>query len=286
MQMEYLVDDVAVATNLQILARVYISIATFWTYDYACSVQEEWTFLHRSRSTKIKVLFIITRHVPFSVITMGLCLKLTTNESLDECRMLLNIYSVFSQISITFSEFFFVLRTCALWNNSRIILATMLFILCAGVAISIGIRSTDIASLQVTASAIPGIPGCYSSSPSVQFVSYILLFVCQLVLVSLTLIRVIQSWRSAKGHLRAVLEKHNMLYYACALFLSAMSVLMPMLFSNSPYYSIVKDLQIFILAILATRMHLHLWHIDRHIHGSDALVYISMTDVSPEDITV
>ncbi|KAG1719457.1 hypothetical protein EDB19DRAFT_1784544 [Suillus lakei] len=36
-------------------------------------------------------------------------------------------------------------------------------------------------------------------------------------LVSLTLIRVIQSWRTAKGHLHAVLEKHNILYYACGL---------------------------------------------------------------------
>ncbi|KAG1719459.1 hypothetical protein EDB19DRAFT_699353 [Suillus lakei] len=162
----------------------------------------------------------------------------------------------------------------------------MLFVLFANLAIFIGIRFTDIASLQITTSAIPGIPGCYSSLPSLQFVSYIFLFAFQLGLVSLTLVRVIQSWRTAKGHLHAVLEKHNMLYYACGLFLSAMSVLMSMLFSDSPYYTIVKDLQVFILAILATRMHLHLWHIDRHMHSSDALVYISMIDVSLEDITV
>ncbi|KAG1719460.1 hypothetical protein EDB19DRAFT_699370 [Suillus lakei] len=281
--MEYSADNVAVATNLQILVYTYMSMVTFWTYDYACSVDEEWKFLHRSRWTKVKVLYIITRHVPFFLIAIGLCLKFTTNESLNECGILTDIYSGFCLISIICSESFFVLRTCALWNNNRIILVAVLFVLFAEVVISIGIRFTDSAILNVTTSAIPG---CYSSSPGVQFLSYILLFVFQLGLVSLTLIRVIQSWRTAKGHLYAVLVKHNILYYACVLFLSAMNVLVPMLFSNSAYYTILEDLQAFILAILATRMHLHLWHIDRHMHGSDALVYISMTDVSPEDITV
>jgi hypothetical protein len=39
------------------------------------------------------------------------------------------------------------------------------------------------------------------------------------------------------------------------------------------------SLQIFILAILATRMHLHLWHTERHVDGSEALVCISLPDI-------
>jgi hypothetical protein len=87
-------------------------------------------------------------------------------------------------------------------------------------------------------SGIPGIPSCsWSSSGILYFMSFIFLFVFQLGvlpgtgkiiadrcwlmlslgLVSLTIIRVIQSWRSAKGHLHAVLVKHNMFYYACGL---------------------------------------------------------------------
>ncbi|KAG1842783.1 hypothetical protein DFJ58DRAFT_805837 [Suillus subalutaceus] len=41
----------------------------------------------------------------------------------------------------------------------------------------------------------------------------------------------------------------------------------------------VQDFQLIILAILATRMHLHLWHVDRQIHGCDALMLILLTDV-------
>jgi hypothetical protein len=38
--------------------------------------------------------------------------------------------------------------------------------------------------------------------------------------------------------------------------------------------------QIIILAILATRMHLHLWHADQTLHDSDAVMLIPLSDVS------
>ncbi|KAG2040878.1 hypothetical protein BDR03DRAFT_69406 [Suillus americanus] len=41
-----------------------------------------------------------------------------------------------------------------------------------------------------------------------------------------SLIRVIQSYRTAKGSLQAVLVKHNIFYYTCSLFLLAVNVLM------------------------------------------------------------
>jgi hypothetical protein len=46
--------------------------------------------------------------------------------------------------------------------------------------------------------------------------------------------------------------------------------------NNKPMYSF----QFMILAILATRMHLHLWEVNRYAHGSGALVGIPMSDIS------
>src|SRR6267154_896636 len=46
------------------------------------------------------------------------------------------------------------------------------------------------------------------------------------------------------------------------------------------YHTLVYSFQLIILAILATRMHLHLWHADRHLHRSDALMIYHMSDVS------
>ncbi|KAG2131982.1 hypothetical protein BD769DRAFT_1666453 [Suillus cothurnatus] len=140
-------------------------------------------------------------------------------------------------------------------------------------------------SYRSTASAIPGCQR--SSGSSAFFVPFTLFFVFQLVLVSLTLVCVIQSWRSAKGTLYTVLVKHNIFYYACGLLLSAVNVIVPLLpLSDTLSYFIPEDFEVFILAILATRMHLHLWHLDQHVHSSDAVVWISMPNMSSEDRTV
>ncbi|KAG1809176.1 uncharacterized protein BJ212DRAFT_620696 [Suillus subaureus] len=132
LQMEYSVDDIATAKNLQFLAYIYISTATFWTYDFVCSLHEEWTFLLRSRWTKVKGLYTIARYVPFVLIILDLCLALTQNENPKKCQILNNISSFFAVISLTFSECFFILRTYALWNNNRIVLVAMLSALFPG----------------------------------------------------------------------------------------------------------------------------------------------------------
>ncbi|KAG1837111.1 hypothetical protein DFJ58DRAFT_816827 [Suillus subalutaceus] len=67
--------------------------------------------------------------------------------------------------------------------------------------------------------------------------------------------------------------------------LSAMNVIVPLLpLSDSLSYFLPEGFEVFILAILATRMHLHLWHMDRHVHGSDIAVCIFMSDMSSADV--
>ncbi|KAG1799955.1 uncharacterized protein BJ212DRAFT_144962 [Suillus subaureus] len=277
MQMAYSVDDIAVARNLQFLAYTCMSTATFWTYDFVCSLHEELTFLLRSRRTKVKGLYIIARYVPFVLIILDLCLTLTQNENPKKCKILDNIFSIFGMMSLTFSECFFILRTYALWNNNRIVLVAMLSALFATIVSSISLLLAGGITSEVTASAISGIPGCSRTPHGIRFLPFMLTFVCQLGLVCLTIISVIQSWRSAKGPLYAMPVKHNIFYYACGLLFSAVNILFSApLLDMYPVYSSLGGMQIFILAILATRMHLHLWHVERHVDGSEALVCISI----------
>ncbi|KAG2137026.1 hypothetical protein DEU56DRAFT_353692 [Suillus clintonianus] len=154
-----------------------------------------------------------------------------------QCRLLISVYSGFAVISLTCSECFFVLRTYALWGSGRVVLVAMLSTLFATIISFIGIWFTAIATSQyITTSAIPGttgITGCYRTSSSVQlYLPFILLFVFQLGLVSLTLTRATQSWRSTRCSIHTVLVKHNIFYYACGLLLSAVNILVPMLFSD------------------------------------------------------
>ncbi|KAG0701883.1 hypothetical protein DFH29DRAFT_533952 [Suillus ampliporus] len=280
MATEYSANDVAAARSLQTYTYIYASMATFWTYDYACSLHQEWNFLLRSRWSKVKGLYVVARYVPFLLFTGHLYLNFIPRENSEKCENLNNICSCFSLLSVICSECFFVLRTCALWNNNRfVVVPTVTFFLAVAVA-SVSIYFSNIATAPFASSAIPGITGCYQSSNSVQlFIPFLLLLALELGLMTLTLIRSVQSWRTTKSPMYAVLVNHNAFYYACGLSFSTANVLTSMLL-HYEYHAMLQDFQFVLLAILATRMHLHLWHIDRHAHSTDALVFIPMTDIS------
>ncbi|KAG2089440.1 uncharacterized protein F5147DRAFT_39830 [Suillus discolor] len=189
-----------------------------WILTIRCS---KWKFLRRSRWTKVKALYIMTRHLPFFLIVMHLYLNFAPIKNPNKCQMLINVYSSFSQISIICSECFFMIRTYVLWNNNRIVLVGLLSTAFAMVVTSVSIRFATTATSYFTTSAIPGTPSCPSRSSSVlYFISFIFLFAFQLVLIILTLTRAIQSWRSTKGPLQSILVKHNIFYYVCGLLLS------------------------------------------------------------------
>ncbi|KAG2102312.1 hypothetical protein BD769DRAFT_1696796 [Suillus cothurnatus] len=261
---EYSANEVATARDLRFLV----------TYDYACSLHEEvvhwfiihlefytdtsyylkWTFLLRSHWTKVKVIYIIARYVPFFLLLTVVYLCFTPNETPDNCRTAFIIYASL-----------FVLRTYVLWNKSRIVLAAMLSAILAVTVASIRVDFIHLGTIY-------GITGCYKDMQGVRMsILFVLLFALQLGVASLTLIRAMQSWRTAKCPLYTVLVKHNIFYYVCGLFLSAMNALAQTLFFNITYRIVFECLKFLILAILATRMHLSLWQINQHVHGSDAL---------------
>ncbi|OAX32042.1 hypothetical protein K503DRAFT_860508 [Rhizopogon vinicolor AM-OR11-026] len=275
MATEYSSEAIVAAKSLQTFTYMYASMVTFWTYDYTCSLNEEWTFLLESRWTKVKGLYIVTRYVPFLFFIGHLYMNFT-NETPRKCHVMNTMSEALSLISVISSECFFILRTYALWNHNRIVLAAMLFSFFAVIVASVSVLFATTIPAPFQTSAIPGITGCYQDSNIQLFIPFLLLFVLELGLMILTLIRAIQNWRTTNGPLYTVLLKHNIEYYACGLFFSAANILTS-LFLHYAYSSLLHNLQLIILAILATRMHLHLWHADRFLRGSDALMFIPMT---------
>ncbi|KAG1883966.1 hypothetical protein F4604DRAFT_230848 [Suillus subluteus] len=188
-------------------------------------------------------------------------------------------------VSVMCSEFFFILRTYTLWNKNRILLVAMLSTFFTFIVASFGVEFTAIVPAAYVTSAIPGITGCYHSSTSFQFfIPFLLLSVFQLGLVMLTLIRAVRSWRMNSSRLYVVLVKHNIFYYTCGFLLSVVNIFTSLLLQYA-YHTLFYDFQVMILAILATRMHRHLWQMNQHAHSSGALVRVPMSDMSSVNST-
>ncbi|KAG1794634.1 uncharacterized protein HD556DRAFT_419498 [Suillus plorans] len=260
-------------------------MATFWTYDYACSLHEEWTFLLRSHWSKMKGLYIVTRYLPFILLIINLYMSFTPNENLVKCGMLVNITSGLGMIAATCADCFFIIRTYVFWNKNKILLAAIVgtYLLCLVGAVSVIIDTT--ASAAYATIPIQDITGCYQSSSSDQiFIPFVLFSAFGLGLMILTLIRAIHSWQRNQSHLYVVLMNHNILYYACVFLFSVMNIFTSLLLQDS-YQTVLDGVQFLALATVATRMHIHLWQTNQHSRGSSGLVHIRLSDMSSVNVT-
>ncbi|KAG2122394.1 hypothetical protein BD769DRAFT_1777197 [Suillus cothurnatus] len=284
--MEYSSDDIASARSLQFATYIDVSISTIWLYYYACSFHEEWTFLLRSHWSRVKCLYIVTRYLPSILFTANLYLDFTSNDNTNTCRVLGNMGSGVGVASVIFSECLFILRTYVVWTKNRMLLAATLSTFFTFIVASLIIDFTASVLTEYATSAIPGITGCYNSSTSFQLsIQYILLSVFQLGLMMLTLVRATQSWRMNSSRLYVVLVKHNVFYYTCGFLFSLVNAFTSLLLQYA-YRTLLYDFQVMILAILATRMHLHLWQMNQHAYRSDALVRIPISEMSAVNSTV
>ncbi|KAG1814121.1 hypothetical protein EV424DRAFT_35008 [Suillus variegatus] len=288
-----------VSMGLQSFKYILASMATLWTYDYTCSLHEEWTFLLRSRWSKMKCLYIVTRYLPFVFLATNLSMYFIPNENSGKCRVLENTQSGLGIVLVIVSETFFILRTYVLWNKNRILLVSILSTFFVSPQLTHNTQASGkcisqtflVASFSIVlatgvpaayaTSAIPGITGCYQSSTSLQyFIPFLLLSVFELGLIILTLIRAVQNWRINSGRLYVVLVNHNISYYACGFLFSVTNIITSLLLQYS-YQTILYSFQFIMLAILATRMYLHLWQVNQHPHGSTStLTHVPMSDIS------
>ncbi|KAG2054088.1 hypothetical protein BDR06DRAFT_426789 [Suillus hirtellus] len=266
------------ARSLQFTKYTSTSMATFLIYDYACSLDEEWTFLLRSHWTKMKGLYIVTRLLPLILCALSLHMSLTPSND-NACRISGNLTLGLDLVSAASSEWVFILRTYVLWNKNRVLLATMLCFSFTVIVTPFGIAFATVITAAYATGPIPEITGyCHISTIFWYFVPFSLLSVFKLGLLILTLIRAMQDWRTNTGRLYVVLVNHNISYYACGLLFSLTSMFTSLLLHYS-YRNAWYQLQVATLAILATHMHLHLWQVHQHLHDSTGAL-VSISDVS------
>jgi hypothetical protein len=157
--MEYSTEDIVAARSLQLAAYINASMATFWVYDFACSLHEECTYLLRSQWSKVKCLYIITRYLPFIVLTTSLYLSFNSGGNPGKCRGIYDINTGLGIVSVICSEWFFILRTYALWNKNRILLVTMLSIFFIFLAVSFSVSfATMVPAACIRSNLSPGVP--------------------------------------------------------------------------------------------------------------------------------
>ncbi|KAJ8584522.1 hypothetical protein M405DRAFT_936563 [Rhizopogon salebrosus TDB-379] len=238
-----------------------VAVVAIWAYDFALTFDKEVEFVLGARWRIPKLLYLVCRYLPFAIIAIDLSPILQHGLSVKSCTSYFAINSYIGVTVLCCAETLFMQRVLAMssyrhWRWIIIFCNLVLFVVPVGVVLTFSNSSSII--LQ---SPIPEITSCYiSKTGHVVIVAYIILVIGETKILGLMLYHSWILYRDPERiiPLARILVRHNVFYFTCGLFSSALVVVI-MFTTPATYYNVASDVQIVLHTILATRMHRELW---------------------------
>ncbi|KAF8834101.1 hypothetical protein BDN67DRAFT_1006190 [Paxillus ammoniavirescens] len=279
---------------------VHVSVTTLFTFDYFCQLEDEVTFIWSRRDWSVgKVLFVLTRYIPFIIIPLILCAIFATNLDVHTCETLLYITTILEIVAITLSEVIFGLRAYAMWNRNRAVLVTYCCVAIVYVAVVVFMFQSFLPSVTFGESPIATISGCYKTSGnSLVFATFVVIMLVEVVTTALTLYPAFQHFRHTPNSLSQNMARGGV-FYCVTMFSTCMSVanvllillfpvrlpalpffLFPHLYLQIQYGDMFTIYQTVMHTVLATRMQLHLRKVDQHTYLVDRFAEESLVQMS------
>ncbi|KAG2152599.1 uncharacterized protein EDB93DRAFT_1137505 [Suillus bovinus] len=253
---------------------ILLSALTIVVYDVITHLDEEIDYIVRSRSTFVKTIFILCRYLPF-VIGASRIFNVVGEDYIDDdlCLVLCRISVWVSFLQMVCVEVIFSLRTYALWGCSKRVLFCLL-------AADLVKCVTCITSLQMYIGAFPA-DACYGqANPGVSWLltNFVTLISLEIGLFGMSMYRVLRQYRAASGQLLKSLVRNNIVYFGASVALNILNIVGILLIPIATWPTGVMEIaQILFQGLLATRMQLDLWKVDRRQVGT-TMVTMSMEE--------
>jgi len=213
--------------NLRTETYLDVASAALLVYDFILTFQSEVTLIWPSKWNVVKVLFFLTRYLPFIDMSLVLFYQTKTNIDVQTCQMTYFPAGWLIVVGITIAEIILMVRTWAIWGRSRRI-AIFLGVACASALIPVlVIEHYFLKSLVFSPYPNPATPGCLLTAGSpVIAVSFIIVILFETFVLILTLIKGVQHYRVAgnRGFV-AVLYRDGILFYIYLFIISLVNLI-------------------------------------------------------------
>ncbi|KAG2039405.1 hypothetical protein BDR03DRAFT_219130 [Suillus americanus] len=239
---------------------VFIVLVTIVVYDFVTNLGDELDYLLGSRMTLAKGLFLGCRYTTFVICAMHA--RMSLSPSVEGCPGLAESNILLLGIVLLCAECIFVLRTYALWNCDRRVRIALLVLYLAffcGTMILVLACGLQLKTTKFTS-------GCYSDSsiPADLIIApYILLLLLEIEVVGLTFYRMIRYYRATRCRLLTLMAQYNVGYILAGLLFTIVNIV-TICFVPGDYGPVLEASQIIAQGLLATRMQLDLWRLNRH----------------------
>ncbi|KAH6909485.1 hypothetical protein BKA70DRAFT_1425890 [Coprinopsis sp. MPI-PUGE-AT-0042] len=170
----------------------YVNVAAlaFLVLDYFQTLPSEVELVWQNRWALIKVLFLLSRYLPFIYGPLTLWVGLQSGATLEACTLSFGASSFLIVISMILAEGIMFVRLYALSGHNKKMLAWIVFQLLAIQSVVITFFSLFVRSVKVIKSPLPSVPGCIPS----KFDSHKLMIVFAAIVASQLIMMLISSW--------------------------------------------------------------------------------------------
>ncbi|KAJ3528616.1 hypothetical protein NMY22_g9338 [Coprinellus aureogranulatus] len=288
----------------------YVEIASIvlLTVEIVHSLPDEVELIWRAEWNAGKILFLLSRYLPFSDVTLDLLYATTTANSIELCQktfasgsggshLILNVRvdrltGVFRGVALTLigvvlAEVILYLRVYALSGGSQWVgvLLGVLFVALHGTTFVFLIRF--IKSLEYSLSPLPKVIGCLpiKGSPKDLSIVFVLIMASELAILAITIWTLLSKFRQSKNQLVSIFYRDGVVYFLLltgthpnassnpdpypALAISGGNIICNLV-APPGYTYLLACLQRVLHSILATRMVLHIRKVHKKKYEASA----------------
>jgi len=209
--------------QLRIVSYADVAAATLLVWEYIVTLSSEITLVWPSRWGLLKILFILTRYLPFVDVPGILYTRLKPSITVGECSNAFKFTGWLMVFGIVIAEVILVVRTWAIWGRTRFMAICLASVFTLCVVPVIYIESVYLDSVSFT--PIPS-SGCFVSQGSTLIgIDFIIIITFESFVLVLTLIKGVKHYRHFGVHgCLSVLYRDGILFFVYLLGISVINL--------------------------------------------------------------
>ncbi|KLO08528.1 hypothetical protein SCHPADRAFT_908556 [Schizopora paradoxa] len=238
----------------------YLSNAVMLYYDTLVYFGDEVEYIWKARWSVGKILYIATRYMAFVDLTVLIVYATYSKLTPADCMHVFRISSWFMVVGVLIAEALLIIRTYALYERSKIILA---YLVCLKIALTIPaikVINETFDSFNYVSSPAPSVLPCMAiltDGHAKMWFAFLCIALFDLNIVSLTLWRAILSWRSVRtnfGPLLATLYRDGIVYFLCLFATSVSNVFVMKTMADTSFFLVLIGFQRALHALLSSKL--------------------------------
>lgn len=234
--------------------------ATLLVYDYILTVPREIDYIWSSKWSVIKIMFLITRYLPFSDVSIVLLYQLKPFITPQSCEWLFKISGWLIVVGIAIAETILAIRTWALWERHRNMTAFLVVLVASAVGSCFYVESIFLDSARFATYPHPATPGCIlTERNSIIAYNFATVIFVETVLILCTLYKVYRHYDVIKNYrgIASILLRDGVSFYFYLLIISITNLIV-IVVAPLELSGILSPLQRVLHSALTTRVILNI----------------------------